>query len=522
MSKISNSSEDLPAVDFNHLKNFESRINSAISEFEEKQCTGQSYQVIKNIQQEVDQYFLMNEKPDSKEFIDLMTQICTKLNENPIVDSINEQFQRKPSQKYSSYTNYINQPTQDIDIDEEIQVESFVHYKNHQVRYQELDNLQELNLAKSQSSRQSNLQQKLQQLNSNSININTPAAVEPVSTKSDFVIHMENANSHIKDIEELLDSRKILAANRKVLKIEQILSECHELDLSDEQKKTIAEFKEKNFKLIEIIKDETDLINYNLEVLQVEEGWITEKEKGKIKISYQYPDSNSLSLRMESELDIPLRNLLCLGNEFEYFKDYVPFVEEGKLVKDIRRASKVGYACMDVPMVSKRECYFYGTGYNLLDEIGSIPLVSKSIHSDPEFCRKIDLQIPQQTKYVRLEYKYYVFNIIPLGPNKCYVKIVLNVDYKIPLVPKSIQNWCARKFSLYFFEKIIKKATNFQGTNWEKAMIKNKEFYDWLESQIQEFLKNCDLTDNSNTLQKAKEKIAIYLQKKKQEQQQDV
>lgn len=116
---------------------------------------------------------------------------------------------------------------------------------------------------------------------------------------------------------------------------------------------------------------------------------------------------------------------------------------------------------MDVPMISKRECYFYGAGYNLLEETGSIPLVSKSIHSDPEFCRKIGLEIPQKTKYVRLEYKYYVFNIMPLGPNRCYVKIVLNVDYKINLVPKSIQNWCARKFAYYLFERIIKKASNF-------------------------------------------------------------
>lgn len=58
---------------------------------------------------------------------------------------------------------------------------------------------------------------------------------------------------------------------------------------------------------------------------------------------------------------------------------------------EIRKASKIGYACMDVPMLSKRECYFYGSGYNLLDETGSIPLVSKSIHSDPVFCRKINL-----------------------------------------------------------------------------------------------------------------------------------
>ena len=108
------------------------------------------------------------------------------------------------------------------------------------------------------------------------------------------------------------------------------------------------------------------------------------------------------------------------------------------MIRDIRRATKLCYALVDVPMISKRECYFYGVGFNLLHEYGSIPLVSKSIHSDPVFLKKVNLEVPPTTKYVRFDYKYYVFNITPLGPNKCFVKIVLNVDYKINFVPKSI------------------------------------------------------------------------------------
>jgi len=145
-----------------------------------------------------------------------------------------------------------------------------------------------------------------------------------------------------------------------------------------------------------------------------------------------------MSLRMESELDVPLKNLLCLGNEMNLAKEYLPFMDEGRMVKEIRRATKVGYALMDVPLISKRECYYYGVGYNLLHEYGSIPLVSKTIHSDPVFLKKLGIEVPASSKHVKLDYKYYVFNITPLGPNKCYVKIVLNVDYKVNFVPKSI------------------------------------------------------------------------------------
>lgn len=98
---------------------------------------------------------------------------------------------------------------------------------------------------------------------------------------------------------------------------------------------------------------------------------------------------------MEGEIDIPLKNLLCLGNEIDLFKEYLPFVGVIKEIKEIRRSTKLAYALMDVPMLSKRECYFYGVGYNLLHEYGSIPLISKSIHSDQEFCKKINFDVPK-------------------------------------------------------------------------------------------------------------------------------
>ena len=40
---------------------------------------------------------------------------------------------------------------------------------------------------------------------------------------------------------------------------------------------------------------------------------------------------------MESELDVPLKNLLCLGNEMNLAKEYLPFMDEGRMVKEIRK-----------------------------------------------------------------------------------------------------------------------------------------------------------------------------------------
>lgn len=64
------------------------------------------------------------------------------------------------------------------------------------------------------------------------------------------------------------------------------MSECKAMSLSEEQLKAMADFKERNAKLIEVISDEADLIAYNLKVLQEDDGWLLETTKGKIKIMY--------------------------------------------------------------------------------------------------------------------------------------------------------------------------------------------------------------------------------------------
>lgn len=66
-----------------------------------------------------------------------------------------------------------------------------------------------------------------------------------------------------------------------------MLDECEATNqLSDKEIEDINDFRKKTSVLFEIINDENEIINYNLEVLNNQEGWITEKEKGKIKISY--------------------------------------------------------------------------------------------------------------------------------------------------------------------------------------------------------------------------------------------
>lgn len=69
--------------------------------------------------------------------------------------------------------------------------------------------------------------------------------------------------------------------------VEYMLDECEATNqLSDKEIEDINDFRKKTSVLFEIINDENEIINYNLEVLNNQEGWITEKEKGKIKISY--------------------------------------------------------------------------------------------------------------------------------------------------------------------------------------------------------------------------------------------
>lgn len=56
-------------------------------------------------------------------------------------------------------------------------------------------------------------------------------------------------------------------------------------------------------------------------------------------------------------------------------------------MKQIGIASKFCYAQMKLPVIADRETYYYGEGYNRLEENGTIVLISKTVQD-------VSLQLP--------------------------------------------------------------------------------------------------------------------------------
>ena len=62
---------------------------------------------------------------------------------------------------------------------------------------------------------------------------------------------------------------------------------------------------------------------------------------------------------------------------------------------------------MSPSIISDREVYIYGNGWNRLDSKGVITLFSKSIHKNKEILKLYNQKIPKKTNNVRIDLDYF-------------------------------------------------------------------------------------------------------------------
>lgn len=85
-------------------------------------------------------------------------------------------------------------------------------------------------------------------------------------------------------------------------------------------------------------------------------------------------------MKYEGEVPVPLKHLLSYVQE--NISELLPFISESNTVKEVSKGVKVVYAVLDVPppCSTKRECLFYTSAFNLIEETGTVAIVAKSIH----------------------------------------------------------------------------------------------------------------------------------------------
>jgi len=315
---------------------------------------------------------------------------------------------------------------------------------------------------------------------------------------------LKEAEKLIEHIQETYTKLRLDEAFRKVVILEGLGN-----NLSSEEKERFEDFLKQNEALLKNIKEDHEYMEHNLVELTVDEGWNVEKS-GNLKVWYKKAENtNSVSLRLEAELDIPLINMITLIYEVDLWPLWIPFVSKTQEIKAIHKGAKIYYLEASLPYpLANRQMHVYGVGLNRLYENGTVLVMAKSIDDNKEFFERHDAKKIEKPKDVNIEIKMGGFELKPLGPNKIKFVGVANINPNFTWLPDSILNFIVRKGSGLVFNFIIKHAKNFKGSAWEKETQKpeKKEFYDWLNQEVNEYFAR-EASKNNNESEKEEKEI---------------
>jgi hypothetical protein len=79
---------------------------------------------------------------------------------------------------------------------------------------------------------------------------------------------------------------------------------------------------------------------------------------------------------------------------------FVPFAYDTQELTQIARNKKVGLTRVYIPIMSNREAYFYAAAYDRLSTCKSIFFFSKTITSDIEFQKKLQIKVEKDPELV--------------------------------------------------------------------------------------------------------------------------
>eukprot|EP01016_Furgasonia_blochmanni_P032423 TRINITY_DN3344_c0_g1_i11.p1 TRINITY_DN3344_c0_g1~~TRINITY_DN3344_c0_g1_i11.p1 ORF type:complete len:494 (+),score=87.85 TRINITY_DN3344_c0_g1_i11:624-2105(+) len=234
-------------------------------------------------------------------------------------------------------------------------------------------------------------------------------------------------------------------------------------------------------------------LQQTLAVIDDEHDWITESQGSSMTIKYKRePNSASVSMKLWAELEVPIFAVLTLANEVPLLPRWLPFCGLAENMKQINRTEKLLRMRIDMPMIADREALMFGVGINRIEENGTVFIMVKSIDKDPEFQRIYEASLPGPGKCVRMDMKYFGFELRALSPTRTAYRAICNVNPNVDFLPNGVLAFVMRKFSVVMFEKMIKIAKNFKGSAWEQRMElpENRAFYSWLSQKVDDYLAN--------------------------------
>ena len=89
-------------------------------------------------------------------------------------------------------------------------------------------------------------------------------------------------------------------------------------------------------------------------------------------------EDDSVGVLVESELNVPIEIFVAVVTQIDLFHKFVPFMEFSKEEKTLGRNSKIGHCINNFPIISKREVFFLGVGYDRLEHNNTVLLYTRS------------------------------------------------------------------------------------------------------------------------------------------------
>lgn len=167
--------------------------------------------------------------------------------------------------------------------------------------------------------------------------------------------------------------------------------------------------------------------------------------------------------------------------------DYVPFCYDSKELKVVSRNERIGTSKIYIPLLTDRETFFYAVGYDRQKVTGGIFLYSKTINEDYAFQHKYGFQVPKESEFVRLEYKFFIVEYLPLTKQRARIRLSSKIDMKMNYLPLFILNKSARIFAFDYFKNILKISKNYKGSPWEKSAAERPDLYDFFKKKVGDY-----------------------------------
>jgi hypothetical protein len=156
-----------------------------------------------------------------------------------------------------------------------------------------------------------------------------------------------------------------------------------------------------------------------------------------------------------------------------------------KQAKSISRNTRIGHTINDLPILSKREVFFLGVGYDRLDYNNTIMLYTRSFTENLELQKELGYIVQKTPGAVQLDYKYFVVEYTPITTNKGWIRLGINVDMKLPAVPTFILDYACRNFGFEFISNILNIAKKFEGSEWQQCLQKDPALFNFFRGRIQ-------------------------------------